>query len=322
MSTVQQHDDHSGGAHTDHSARATGSGRRPRLTGPAGRRPRRTRSRAFGRSTPAGLVARYATLLFVTAITIGPMLWELSTSLKSSSEDVYSASPQFVPQDPTLANYSKVARTIPIWDFASNSLVVAGLCVAGNIIGATIAGFALARLRFRGRRLVFWLFLSTLLLPGEVTIISQFQTITTLGLGDSLLGVALPSMIGALNVLLMRNAFLSIPQDVDEAAVIDGANVLQRIRFVGLPNVKGTLAVIAILTFIGAWDDFLWPLLVLQTPSKLTLTVGLAYLKSTFSADPRTMAAGAMIALTPILVLFVSLQRFFFKGVGEGAVKG
>ena len=325
MSTVRIHDDHPGAAPSDDSgqaSRATGSWRRPRLTGRAGPRTARPRSRAFGRSTPAGLVARYTTLLLVTAITIGPMVWELSTSLKSSSEDVYGSTLQFVPQDPTFANYSKVARTIPIWNFASNSLVVAVLCVAGNILGATIAGFALARLRFRGRRLVFGLFLSTLLLPGEVTIISQFQIITNLGLGDSLLGVALPTMIGALNVLLMRNAFLSIPQDIDEAAVIDGATVLQRLRYVGLPNVKGTLAVIAILTFIGAWDDFLWPLLVLQTPDKLTLTVGLAYLKSTFSADPRTMAAGAMIALVPILVMFVSLQRFFFKGVGEGAVKG
>ncbi|MFE3203011.1 carbohydrate ABC transporter permease [Embleya sp. NPDC059237] len=287
-----------------------------------GRRRRGRRSRALGRSTPAGLVARYTTLLFATLITIGPLLWELSTSLKSKSEDVYAATPQFVPHHPTFDNYGEVARTIPVWHFAANSLVVAILCVAGNLVGATFAGFALARLRFRGRGLVFGLFLSALLLPAEVTIISQFQTITRLGLGDSLLGVALPGMIGALNVLLMRNAFLSIPQDIDEAAVIDGATVLQRIRFVGLPNVKGTLAVIAILTFIGAWDDFLWPLLVLQTPSNLTLTVGLSYLKSTFSADPRTIAAGAMIALVPILVLFVCLQRLFFKGVGEGAVKG
>lgn len=267
-------------------------------------------------------MARYATLLLVTAITVGPMLWELSTSLKSKSEDVYAATPRFLPHHPTLGNYGEVARTIPVWHFASNSLVVALLCVAGNLVGATIAGFALARLRFRGRGLMFGLFLSTLLLPGEVTIISQFQTVTRLGLGDTLLGVALPGMIGALNVLLMRNAFRSIPRDVDEAAVIDGATVLQRIRFVALPNVKGTLAVVAILTFIGAWDDFLWPLLVLQSPSKLTLTVGLSYLKGTFSADPRTIAAGAMIALVPVLVLFVSLQRFFFKGVGEGGVKG
>jgi len=159
-------------------------------------------------------------------------------------------------------------------------------------------------------------------LPGEVTIISQYQTIISLGLGDTLLGVALPATIGTLNVLLMRNAFLAIPAEIDAAAIVDGANVWQRLRYIGLPSVKGTLSVIAVLSFIGAWDDFLWPLLVLQSPDKLTLTVGLSYLQNTFSVNPRTIAAGAMIALVPILVLFVCVQRFFFKGVGEGAVKG
>jgi multiple sugar transport system permease protein len=143
-----------------------------------------------------------------------------------------------------------------------------------------------------------------------------------MGLGNSLLGVALPAMIGPVNVLLMRNAFTAIPQEIEDAAIIDGATVLQRLRYVGLPNVKGILAVISILTFIGAWDDFLWPLLVITTPDKQTLTIGLAYLQGQFSADPRTIAAGAMIALVPILVLFATLQRYFFKGVGEGAVKG
>ncbi|MEU1785847.1 carbohydrate ABC transporter permease [Streptomyces sparsogenes] len=298
----------------------------PARTGPAAGprlRPRpRRKSAVFDAVTPLGLTARYATLLAVLVLTIGPMVWELSTSLKSPSEDVYTATPQFLPQDPTLGNYHRVSQTIPIWDFAMNSVVVAVLCVGGNIIGASAAGYALARLRFKGRRLVTGLFLATLVLPGEVTIVSQFQTIAQFGLADTLFGVALPSLIGTLNVLLMRNAFASIPDELEDAAVIDGAGVWQRIRYIGLPSVKGTLSVISILAFIGAWDDFLWPLLVLQDPNKLTLTVGLSYLQGQFSADPRTIAAGAMIALLPILVLFAALQRHFFRGVGEGAVKG
>ncbi|MGF1431639.1 carbohydrate ABC transporter permease [Kitasatospora sp. LaBMicrA B282] len=291
---------------------------------PVRRPPRRLgrRSPVFDAVTPLGLAARYLTLLAVLAITVGPMLWELATSLKGAAEDVYTATPRLLPQHPTLGNYGRVARLIPVGRFALNSVLVAVLDVAGNLLGATAAGYALARLRFRGRRLVLGLFLATLVLPGEVTIISQYQTVTRLGLGDSLLGVALPSMIGALNVLLMRNAFLAVPVELEEAAVIDGATVWQRLRHVALPAVRGTLAVIAILTFIGAWDDFLWPLLVLQSPDKLTLTVGLSYLQGAFSADPRTIAAGAMIALLPVLVLFVTLQRHFFRGVGEGAVKG
>jgi multiple sugar transport system permease protein len=268
------------------------------------------------------MITRYVLLVIVLAISVGPLLWELSTSLKSVTENVYSATPQFIPKHPTLSNYTKVAHTIPVWRFAGNSVIVAVLNVGGNVLGATIAGFALARLEFRGRKLVFGLFLATLVLPGEVTIISQYQTVIDLGLANSLLGVALPAMIGTLNVLLMRNAFMAIPAEIDEAAVIDGATVLQRLRYIGVPAVKGTISIIAILSFIGAWDDFLWPLLVLQSPGKLTLTVGLAYLQSTFSVDPRTIAAGAVIALVPILALFVALQRFFFSGVGEGAVKG
>lgn len=282
----------------------------------------RRRSPIFDALTPVGLVLRYLTLLSVLVISIGPMLWEFSTSLKSKSEDVYAADPQFLPAHPTFGNYGEVARAIPVWHFATNSLIVAVLAVAGNIIGATIAGFALARLDFRGRKLAVGLFVAALVLPGEVTIISQFQVITRMGLADSLIGVALPYMIGAINVLLMRNALSAIPREVDDAAIIDGATILQRLRYIALPSVKGTLSVIAILSFIAAWDDFLWPLLVLQSPDKLTLTVGLSYLQGKFTTDPRVVASGAMIALVPILVLFAALQRFFFRGVAEGAVKG
>ena len=285
-------------------------------------RPKHHRSRSFNKPTRWGLTARYVLLLIVLVITVGPMLWELSTSLKSVSEDVFTTTPSFLPQHPTLSNYGKVAQVIPVLKFATNSIIVAVLDVGGNVVGASIAGFALARLNFRGRKLVLGVFLSTLVLPAEVTIVSQFQTVTNLGLGNTLLGVALPNMIGAINVLLMRNAFQAIPNEIDSAAILDGANVWQRLRYIGLPAVKGILSVVAILSFIGAWDDFLWPLLVLQDPSKLTLTVGLAYLQNTFVVDPRTLAAGAMIALVPILALFLALQRFFFRGVGEGAVKG
>lgn len=287
---------------------------------PARRRLRRYRG--FAQPSPAGVAARYVMLVIVLVISVGPLLWELSTSLKGVAEDVYTATPHFLPQHPTLHNYSKVAQTIPVWRFAGNSLIVAFINVAGNVIGSSMAGFALARMEFRGRKLVAGLFVASLVLPGEVTIISQFQTITSLGLGNTLIGVALPAAIATLNVLLMRNAFQAIPMEIDQAAVVDGANVWQRLRHIGLPAVKGTITVVALLSFIGAWDDFLWPLLVLQSPDKLTLTVGLSYLQSTFSVDPRTVAAGAMIALVPILALFVCVQRFFFKGVGEGAVKG
>ncbi|GAA2810232.1 carbohydrate ABC transporter permease [Kitasatospora sp. CM 4170] len=289
--------------------------------GPAAAPPRR-RSRAFGSATPARTALRYLLLLAVLFLVIGPFLWQLSTSLKSADEDVYTATPHFLPESPTLANYAKVADTVPVWTYAANSLVVAAIAILGNVVGCTLAGYALAKLRFRGARLVLGLFLATLILPGEATIVSQYVTVRSLGLADSLVGVALPGALAMLNVLLMRTAFAAVPPELDQAALVDGANVWQRLWHVGLPNVRGMLSVIVIFTFIGAWDDFLWPLIVLNDPQKYTLTVGLQYLNGTFSANPRLIAAGTMIAFLPIVLVFAVCQRFFFQGVEEGAVKG
>ncbi|XIE82036.1 carbohydrate ABC transporter permease [Streptomyces sp. SBR177] len=278
---------------------------------------------APGRAPSAAEKAvRYLLLLMVLLLTVGPFLWQLSTSLKGPAEDVWSRTPSFLPDAPTLANYAKVADTVPVWTYAANSLVVAGIAVLGNVVGATLAGYALARLRFRGARLALGLFVATLVLPGEVTIVSQYVTVRSLGLTDTLLGVALPGAIAMLNVLLMYTAFRSVPPEFDAAALVDGANVWQRLVHVGLPNVRGMLSVVVIFTFIGAWDDFLWPLIVLNDPGRYTLTVGLQYLDGTFTANPRLIAAGTMIAFLPVVAVFATLQRFFFKGVEEGALKG
>ncbi|GAA2769750.1 carbohydrate ABC transporter permease [Streptomyces showdoensis] len=265
---------------------------------------------------------RYLLLLLVLLLTVGPFLWQLSTSLKGPAEDVFARTPRFLPEELTLDNYAKVADTVPVWSYAANSLIVAGIAVLGNVVGATLAGYALARLRFRGARLALGLFVATLVLPGEVTIVSQYVTVRSLGLTDTLLGVALPGAIAMLNVLLMYTAFRAVPAELDAAALVDGANVWQRLWHIGLPSVRGMLSVVVIFTFIGAWDDFLWPLIVLNDPSRYTLTVGLQYLDGTFSANPRQIAAGTMIAFLPVVAVFAVLQRFFFKGVEEGAIKG
>lgn len=283
---------------------------------------RRRRHRSFGDVGPRERAIRYVLLIFVLLITIGPFLWEFSTSLKGPGEDIYTTSPSLIPQQPTLNNYAKVLDAIPVFGYIGNSLIVAAFSVGGNVVFATFAGFALARLRFRGSKIVLGLFLATLVLPGEATIISQFVTIRDLGLADNLIGVALPGMISALNVLLMYNAFRQLPGEIDQAAVMDGANAWQRLWHIALPGVRGTIAVIAIFSFIGAWDDFLWPLIVLTTPSHFTLTIGLQYLSGTFTNDQRMISAGTMIAFVPIVIVFAVLQRYFFKGVEEGGVKG
>ncbi|WKX68758.1 carbohydrate ABC transporter permease [Streptomyces sp. XD-27] len=274
------------------------------------------------RPTRWGTAIRYLLLLAVLALTVGPFLWQLSTSLKGGTEDIYTSPPRLLPEDPTLANYSGVADIVPVWDYALNSLKVAVTNVVTNCVGASLAGYALARLRFRGRRAATLAFVAALLVPLESIVIAQFTTMRELELNNTLIAVVLPGAVSALNVLLMRNAFAAVPYETEEAAVIDGANVWQRFTRIALPSVRGTLAVVAIFAFMGAWDDFLWPLIVLSDSDKFTLTVGLTYLHGTFAGDPRLVAAGTIIAVAPLLVLFLCLQRYFFRGVVEGAVKG
>ncbi|WP_199566351.1 carbohydrate ABC transporter permease [Streptomyces corynorhini] len=278
---------------------------------------------AEGRRVPPWqLVLRYALLLAVLALMVGPFVWQLSTSLKGQTEDIYSSPPSFFPSDPTLHNYRQVADVIPVWEYAFNSVKVATANVVTNCVGAALAGYALARLRYRGRKAATLAFILAMLVPVEGIIIAQFTTMRDLGLNNTLLGVLLPGSIGALNVLLMRNAFLNLPQEIEEAAFVDGANVWQRFLRIALPAVKGTIAVVAIFSFMGAWDDFLWPLIVLSDPENFTLTIGLNYLHGTFAQNPRLVAAGTIIAVAPLIVLFACLQKYFFRGVGEGAVKG
>ncbi|MFD7019604.1 carbohydrate ABC transporter permease [Streptomyces sp. NPDC059928] len=265
---------------------------------------------------------RYTALLIVLLIMIGPFLWQLSTSLKGTTEDIYTSPPRLLPEHPTFANYQGVADIIPVWDFVLNSVKVAVSNVLTNVAGAAMAGYALSRLRFRGRAAAAAVFVLALLVPMEATMLAQFATMRTLELNNTLVAVVLPGCIGAMNVLLMRNAFDNLPYEIEEAAVIDGANVWQRFTRIALPAVKGTLAVVAIFAFMGAWDDFLWPLIVLSDSDHFTLTVGLNFLHGTFSNNQRVVAAGTVIAVAPLIVMFACLQRFFFKGVGEGAVKG
>ncbi|WP_103061987.1 carbohydrate ABC transporter permease [Actinomyces qiguomingii] len=276
----------------------------------------------FLKPTAAGAVVRYVLLIAMAGIAVFPFLWQLSTSLKGASENIYAFPPQLLPEHPTLEHYATVSRTIPILKYAWHSLAVGVATVASQVFFCTCAGYAMGILKFRGKYLFLAIFLSTLLLPGEVTLTSQYLTVRSLGFANSLVGVFLPGAIGAVNVLLITTACAMIPRDILEAAEIDGASTWQRIRHVVWPNIRGMVSVVALFSFIGAWDDFLWPLVVLSDPEKYTLTVGMQYLQSNFGSNPRVVAAGTIIALVPIIMLFALAQKQFFKGVQEGGVKG
>ncbi|RKE23694.1 carbohydrate ABC transporter permease [Streptomyces sp. TLI_171] len=272
--------------------------------------------------TAAGLTGRYLLLALVLALTVGPFLWQLSTSLKGNGERVFGYPPQLLPAHPTLHHYAEVLDTVPVLHYAGNSLVVALGSVLTNCLLGSMAGYALARMTFRGRGLAAGIFLATMIIPFESIMVSEFLVARSLHLTDTLLGVMIPGAASGLSVMLMRNAFRRLPAEVEEAAVLDGAGEWTRFWRIALPSVRGTLAAVAIFSFVFSWDDFLWPLISLSDQGKYTLTVGIQYLSGTFTNDQRVIAAGTMMAVVPLLVLFFALQRFFFRGVGEGAVKG
>ncbi|MFO7960470.1 MAG: carbohydrate ABC transporter permease [Nitriliruptoraceae bacterium] len=280
----------------------------------AGRRARRRR--AFG------TLGRYALLLFVLVISVGPFLWQISTSLKGPAENIFAFPPDFIPADPTLGNYTEVMRSLPLANYLGNSGFVALLVVIGNCLFGAMAGYALARMRFRGREPLFAAMIATLVIPFEVIMISVFLVARDLNLINTLTGAALPIAVTVLSIFIMRQAFVSLHPELEEAGRVDGTNEWQLFWHVALPSARGSLAVVAIFSFMTAWDDFLWPLIVLRDPDKFTLTVGLVFLDGQFSADQRLIAAGTIIAIIPVLILFIALQKQFFRGVGEGAVKG
>ena len=269
-----------------------------------------------------GKVVQYALLVLFFVILIGPLLWQLTLAFKGKGDDIYAVPPYVFPKDPTFDNFIEAFNRIPVLKYFGNSLIVAAISVCGNVVGSTLAGYALARLKFWGKRIVVLMIFSAMLIPGETLLISQFIIVKNFGLQNTLLGAALPGLCSAMNVLLMMNAFSAIPMELEEAAKVDGANVWQRFFNVCLPQVKGTMTVVTIFAFVGAWNDFLWPLIILGDDSVYTLTVGLNRLKNQFVSDPRLIAAGTVLALVPIIIFFLIFQRYFFKGVEEGGIKG
>ncbi|MEY2226416.1 carbohydrate ABC transporter permease [Streptomyces sp. BF23-19] len=277
------------------------------------------RTAAARRRHRIALAGRYATLVLMLVVMLGPIVWQFLTSIRGRTENVYDG---VLPARPTLDNYVRVAESFPLLQYVGNTLTVAVLAITSNMLFAAMGGYALSRAAWKGRRIVFTVLVATLMFPFESVMISMFLTVREMGLVDTLIGVWLPGAVSVLNIMIMRAAFLAVPREVEEAAVLDGAGEWTRFTRVFLPAAKGALAVVCITSFMGAWDDFLWPLLVLTDSDRYTLQLGLKTLAgATTVNDQRLVAAGAMAALVPMMLLFFALQRFFFKGVGEGAVK-
>lgn len=267
----------------------------------------------------------YLLLIGIGVVMIGPFLWMIVTSL-SSPADLYHYPPQ-LPESWHPENYSEVFSRFPFGTFSFNSLKIALLASLGTVASASLAGYAFARMNFRGKNLLYWIILATMMVPFQVTMIPVFFVIKTLGLINTHAALILPAWfgfgMGAFGVFLLRQFFATVPREIEEAAIIDGAGRFRIFWQVMLPLARPALATLAVLAFMANWNDLLGPVIYLSSTEKMTLTVGLAALQGgELTARIDLVMAGAVVSIIPILLLFVAAQKFFVKGIGAGGVKG
>lgn len=264
----------------------------------------------------------YGLLSAIAIAMLLPLLWLLSTALKSSGENIFEFPPRFIPQQPTLQNFITVWQTNPFGRYFVNSTIVAVLTVGLTLLVCSLAAYPLARLSFRGRELMFSLIVSTILIPFQIVMIPLYILTVQLGLRNSYLGLIFPYIASAFGIFLMRQAFQGVPKELEEAARMDGCSELGIWWNIMLPATRPALVTLAIFTFIGSWSDFLWPLIILDQPEYYTLPIGVAKLAGSFSLDWRLIAAGSVISVLPAILLFVFLQRYIVPTETSSGVKG
>ncbi len=265
---------------------------------------------------------RYGLLAAIALVMLLPLLWLVSTSLKSPSEDIFQFPPQLLPRQPTLNNYVRVWQTNPFGTYLFNSSAIALLSVGLNLIFCALAAYPLARLNFRGKEVIFSLIVSTIMIPFQIVMIPLYILTVQLGIRNSYIGIIFPAIASAFGIFLLRQAFAAVPKEMEEAARMDGCTELGLWWHIMLPSIRPALMTLAIFVFIGSWSDFLWPLIVLDRPQLYTLPLGVANLAGTFSLDWRLIAAGSVISIAPVLGLFLVLQRYIVPTEAGSGVKG
>lgn len=263
-----------------------------------------------------------AVLLALALLLLLPLLWLVSTSFKGAGEDIFSTPPQLLPQAPDLAAYQRLFRDSNILRYLLNSAVVSGLAVTANLLFCSLAAFPLARLHFRGRGVVLAVVVATILIPFQVVMIPLYLLMVQLGLRNTYLALILPNAATAFGIFLLRQGFLAVPRELEDAARIDGCSAVGRWWNVLIPAARADLTTLAMFVFIGTWSDFLWPLVILDDPALYTLPLGLQQLSSSFSLDWRLVAAGSVVSILPVLGLFVLLQRFILPSSAASGIKG
>ncbi|MDP2912654.1 MAG: carbohydrate ABC transporter permease [Candidatus Omnitrophota bacterium] len=260
--------------------------------------------------------------LFAGAISMAiPYLWMFVTSIKPI-EEIQSYPPSFIVKNPTALPYQDLFRLIPMWRYIWNSVYVAGAVTLANIFFCSLAGYAFAKHKFWGRDKIFFVLLGSLMIPWQVNLISGFVLMRKLGWLNSYNALVIPVMAGVFGLFLCRQFIMSIPDDLIDAARIDGCGEFTIYRLVILPLIKPVLATLAIFTFLQQWNNFIWPLVVINSSSMRTLPLALSVLNGQFGTNFAMVMAGAVVATTPMLIVFLSFQKYFMKGIAMTGLKG
>ena len=263
----------------------------------------------------------YVLLILGGLVMIVPFAWMISTSLKSG-QYVLSMPPQLIPNPATLDSYRRIFELYPIGRMLFNSLFVAGLTTVGQLITCSMAAYAFARLKFRGHNFVFLLYLATLMVPFQVTITPLFILMRIFGWINTYQGLILPGVFSAFGTFMLRQAFMTIPTEYEEAAYMDGASPLTIFLKIILPLSKPALATLSVFAFMGSWNSFMWPLFIVREETLMTLPVGLATLQGRWLTEWNLVMAGAVITVLPMLLLYLFAQKYLVQGYVMSGLKG
>ncbi len=279
--------------------------------------PRRRR----GRAAMARQVLAYVVLVLLAVVAVGPLLWMLSTSLKTNASAI-EYPPKWIPQEWKWSNYTSIFHDLPMGRWIFNSIFVSTTVVVLQLIICSMAAFAFSRLEFRGRDAIFYLFLGSMMIPYQVTLVPQYVLFSKLGWLNTYQGLILPNVSAPLGVFLMRQFFLTVPRELEDAARIDGAGWWRVYWQIILPLSRASLITFGVFSFIGMWGDFLWPLVAINSSSLFPVTLGLNFLNGAYTTDWPRLMAGDVITLVPLLVLYGCVQRYFVQGIAMTGLKG
>jgi multiple sugar transport system permease protein len=266
-------------------------------------------------------IVLHAVLVVVAVATLAPLLWMVSASFMSPGES-NTFPPRLLPQQPTLQNYVDLFTRLNLARYFLNSTLVAVSATLISLLVNSMAGYAFAKLRFRGRERVFQVLLAALVIPGQVGMLPLFLMLKSMGLVNTMAGVVVPFMAGIFGIFMIRQYALSIPDELLDAARVDGAGEYRIFWTIVLPVIRPILVTLAVFVFLSAWNDFMWPLIVLSDEAKYTLPVALASLSGEHVQDTELMMAGSVLTVLPVVILFIALQRAYIRGVMMGSVKG